>query len=109
MYIQTGILSTISFSIASFVMGVGGVNDYVQYGALGLLAIVVIFLCKHLQKITDQHTSERKELVLALAKREADFIEMIRQDVKSRDRLSEALEDRPCLIGDQRIEKQKRE
>jgi hypothetical protein len=110
MYFQTGILSVIAFFDTTFLLAVGGESEFVQYGALGLLGIVVLFLCKHLSSLTEQHTLERKELVVALAKRESDFIDMIKQDVVSRDRLSEALEDRPCLLGDQRItEEQKRE
>jgi len=78
-------------------------NPFVEYGALGLAFTVVLFLCKHLNRLTELHRQERKELVVTLQAREEQFIKMVEHRIAADNRLSEALEDRKCIAGDQRI------
>ncbi len=72
------------------VMAMG--DSYLQYGALGLCAIVVIFLCGHIRVLTDK--IDRKDRVLG---------ELYEKNTKAYSRLADLLEDRPCLMKDKRI------
>lgn len=98
-------------SVMPFLLGAGifaqgqfvPAHPYVQYGALGLCAIVVIFLCKHLTCITTEHRQERKALVLQLKSGESDKVDLLTKLIAAQNRIAQALEDRPCLRGDQRI------
>lgn len=67
--------------------------DFLQYGALGLCAIIVIFLCHHITQLTNK--LDRKDQVLG---------EMFQKNIIANERLTEALGDRPCLKNDHRIE-----
>ena len=64
---------------------------------------MVIFLCKHLTCITRKHQEERAELVEDIKASETEKVELLRNNIRTLNRIAQALEDRPCLRGDQRI------
>ena len=96
-------LAVTPFFSTGFIVAIGGESEYIQFGALGLCALVVVFLCRYLSELTETHRKERKELIDAIKSRESEFIIIIKENIKADNRLAEVLEDRPCLIGDQRI------
>jgi len=89
-------LSITPIIIATAVVANGN-SPLLDYGGLGLAGAVVFFLCRYLSAITKQHREERTELVNSMKN-------IIREDINSRIRLAEALEQRPCLQGDSRID-----
>lgn len=83
--------------------GGGSPHRFVQYGALGICALAVVGLFAYLNKMTDIHRQERKELVASLQD-EAEKREALANDcIRAMDRLSECLADRPCVASDQRV------
>lgn len=87
-------LLTLSITPISIIAAVisGNESPVLDYGGLGLAAIVVIFLCRYVWKQNE-----------SLEKKDAVIIEMVKAGVTSQNRLSEALETRPCLKDDPRI------
>ena len=82
-------------------------NPYIQYGALGLCAIMVIFQCKRLSSMSKEHREERKELVASIEKRDERLADVTERCIQSYNRLADVLNDRPCLHRDRRINEQK--
>lgn len=80
--------------------GLREVSGILQFGALGLCAYMVYD--QRLER--KQHREERKELVQSLQTKEHENKMLIENFTAATNRLAEALEDKPCLIGDQRIE-----
>ncbi len=78
----------------------------VQYGALGLCAIVVMFLCNYLKSLTAQHKEERAELVRSLKEKDTELLKTIQQNIDAYNRLSQLLRDRPCLMKDLRLDRE---
>lgn len=109
------LLTLTPIGLAAAVLASGeipGIPVYVQYGALGMCAAVVAFLCRFLQQREkahseerdrrwESHMTERAELVRSLAEnqqRHEDKIEKITERVsKSLDRFTDILETRPCI------------
>ena len=71
---------------------VGVIPDWMQYGSFGLCCVLVIYLMYQLDKMGK-----------VIGKKDDKFIELMKEDIESRNRLSQALEDRPCLAHDQRV------
>jgi len=65
---------------------------YLQYGALGICFIMVLFLCKYIWHLSDllSKQSDRNEKV-------------IERNTKSNNDLVDCLKDRPCIMGDKRM------
>jgi hypothetical protein len=78
--------------------------EFIQYGALGLCAIVVIFLCNHLKGMVVQHKEERKSLINDLKCKDEKLLNLTKQSIEAYDRLAQLLSDRPCLFKDKRID-----
>jgi hypothetical protein len=78
-------------------------SPYVEYGALGLCAVVVMFLCNYLKSLTAQHREERAELVQGLQTKDGELAKLTQQNTEAYNRLSQLLRDRPCLMKDSRI------
>jgi hypothetical protein len=66
--------------------------DWIQYGAFGLCCVMVMYLLYYINKMGE-----------VIREKDQKYIELLEKDIRSRDRLSEALEDKPCLQGDQRL------
>ena len=75
----------------------------VEYTALALCAIVVMFLCNYLKGLTTQHREERAELVESLKEKDDELAILTKQNTESYNRLSQMLRDRPCLMKDSRM------
>ncbi len=78
--------------------GSGLIQTIVQGGALGLCAVLVLWLCYSFSKVLADHKKERMELVKALQ-------EQIRKDqlntqamVAALNRVASTLHERPCLV-----------
>ncbi len=80
---------TLIFSLTPFglvaAIGSAADNTGLEYGALGLCAIIVFFLCNHIKYLT-------KKLEL-----------LSEGNTKAYNRLADMLDDRPCLMKDRRI------
>lgn len=70
---------------------------YLQYGALGLCAIIVVFLCGFIRQLIDK--LDRKDQTLA---------DLYKKNTDAFNRLADLLEDRPCLNNDHRIKGSKK-
>jgi len=89
------ILATTPFGLTAIInmlANTGDKPDYLQYGALGLCAVVVMFLCGFIKQLIDK--LDRKDQVMG---------EQFEKNTKAYDRLADLLEDRPCLLKDKRI------
>jgi hypothetical protein len=86
------ILTLVPFGCVA-IIGMANGDAYLQYGALGLCAIIVIFLCKHIIQLTEK-----------LDKKDKTFIDLCERNTTAYHRLTNMLEDRPCLMKDKRIE-----
>ena len=84
------ILSTIPFIITATVANTGDAK--LQYGALGLCAMIVVWLCAYINKLSDK-----------LDKKDAVLGDLYAKNTEAYNRLAQVLEDRPCLQGDQRV------
>ena len=65
---------------------------YLQYGALGLCALIVMFLCKyifHMSNLLSKASDKLEKLTL--------------KNTDAYDRLTEVLKDRPCIMKDRRL------
>lgn len=82
-------------------------HPFIQYGALGLCAVVVMFLCNYLKTLTTQHKEERHELVQGLREKDNELLKTIQQNIEAYNRLSQLLRGRPCLMNDERLERDK--
>jgi len=80
-------------AIITTLANAGGRPDYLQYGALGLCAIVVIFLCGFIKQLIDK--LDRKDKVMG---------ELYQKNTEAYNRLANLLSDRPCLQKDHRIQ-----
>lgn len=69
-----------------------------EIGALGLCALMVFMSYKERKETAVERKEERSSLVTELQERTDAF-------TKAVNRISEALEDRPCVKNDKRIEK----
>lgn len=65
---------------------------FVQYGALGLCAVMVGFLCWHLEKMRGDIKSLN-----------ANLLEAYKENSRVIDKQSKMLNDRPCLVNDTRL------
>ena len=65
---------------------------FLQYGALGVCFVMVLFLCKYIWHLSDILTkqTERAEKV-------------IDKNTESNNKLIDCLKDRPCIMGDRRM------
>lgn len=70
----------------------GPFPDWLQYGAFGLCCLMVLYLLWYLT-----------EMGKIIREKDKNFIDLLEKDIKSRTRLTQALEDRPCLQDDQRL------
>ena len=68
------------------------IPDWMQYGSFGLCCVMVVYL---IYQIHDMGKIVREK--------DNKYIDLLEKEIKSRDKLSELLEDRPCITGDQRI------
>jgi len=104
--IELKILALIPFcgaTIISLLAAAPGMEtEFVQYGALGLCAIVVIFLCNHLKAITIQQKDERKQLVAELQKKNEELKKLVEANTSAFEEFAELLGDRPCIAHDAR-------
>jgi len=75
----------------------------VQYGALGLAGMVVYYQCQYLKDLTKQHREERKELIESLKNDDSKNRELLTQNIKAYNRLTDILSDRPCLHQDKML------
>lgn len=64
------------------------IGGFVQYGALGLCAIMVMFMIKHICDLTSKLDAKNTQI-----------IEMLKTDIEAKNRLAQCLEDRPCVMG----------
>jgi hypothetical protein len=85
------ILAIAPFGCVAIIAAAEG-NSYLQYGALGLCSVIVVFLCKHIIQLTDK-----------LDKKDKNFIDLCERNTTAYHRLTSLLEDRPCLMNDKRI------
>lgn len=83
-------LTAMTSTVAVTSVGTG----WVQYGALGLCAVMVIFLI-NLIKAQAEVIKEKDKKLMSL----------LEAHLKATNRLAEALEDRPCLESDSRVKK----
>jgi len=79
------------------ITGVATISDamfpgWMQYGAFGLCCVLVVYLMYQVNKMGD-----------IIGQKDKEYIELIKQDIKSRERLTEVLQDRPCIHNDQRV------
>ena len=79
-------MATSPFACLGIIENNPDVNSFIQYGALGLCTVMVGFMIKH---ITD--------LTIKLDAKNAQIIEMLQKDIDAKNRLSQCLEDRPCI------------
>lgn len=86
------ILTLTPFAAAIFLCATDK-NNVLDYGALGLCAIIVLFLCAHIKSLTEK--LDRKDKVLG---------ELYERNTAAYQRLANLLEDRPCLMRDKRIQ-----
>lgn len=81
----TTFLAIVPFFCVAIISAETG-DSKLQYGALGLCGLVVAFLCNHIKCLT-------KKITDLCEKNNAAYL-----------RLSNLLEDRPCLMKDKRIQ-----
>ena len=85
-------------AIALFsIVGITSVNnellpEWMQYGSFGLCCVLVLYLMYQIN-----------ELSKIIRQKDDAYIELLQKDIESRNRLSQLLEDRQCIAGDQRI------
>lgn len=70
-------------------------KSFLDYGALGLCAICILFLCGFVKQLIDK-----------IDKKDLQLNEHYVQNTRAFDRLADLLEDRPCLMKDKRIREQ---
>jgi len=91
--IELKLLGLTPFGCAMFLAATEpGGPAYLQYGALGLCAMVVLFLCIFIRDLITK--LDRKDQVLA---------DLQQKSIEAYARLADMLEDRPCLKNDKRI------
>ena len=79
-------------------------NDVpIQITALAILAISVIALWKYLNRITEEHKDERTKLFETLQTNQAKITDLYQQNLKLLLQVVQTLQDRPCIMHDQRI------
>jgi len=64
----------------------------IEYGALGLCAVIVLFLCRHIGQLSTELKETRTE-----------NSELLKDNNRAMNRIAEMLFDRPCLMKDHRI------
>lgn len=79
-------------AVINMLADTGEKPDFLQYGALGLCAIIVIFLCGFIRQLIDK--LDRKDKVMG---------ELYEANTRAYNRFADVLEDRPCLAKDKRI------
>lgn len=67
---------------------------YLQYGALGICFVMVLFLCKYIWHLSELLTEQSKRTE-----------QVIEKNTESNNNLVSCLKDRPCIMGDNRINK----
>jgi len=70
---------------------------FIQYGALGLAGFLIYKQCGYLEKITEQHVIERKELVASLKADVEKRDEIVEKNTAAFDKVADALNKKPCL------------
>lgn len=83
------------FALLALASGTAAANTGtgpVQYGALGLCGVMVVFLISHIKA--------QAEIIKA---KDEKLTELLTDDIKAKNRLAEALEDRPCICEDSRV------
>ena len=91
-------------------------NTFVEYGALGICAFSVAMLFRQLSDIrqthkderaslvdalriqNESHKEEREKLVQKLSELNCNLVDLLEKSIRSDDKLTEALKNRPCLI-----------
>lgn len=94
------------------ILGEGNVLDgvpYLQYGALGLCAIMVFVGFWERAKLNERMNSRERHLESAIIAKDkqleltnVEVRRLLLNSTRAINRLAEVLEDRPCLVGDQR-------
>lgn len=106
------ILATIPF--IGGMLAAGQESALIQYGGLGVCALSVMGLFRYLNTLTKmhreereaaikQHYEERKELVASIAAEQKLKDEQFRNYYSTIAKITEALQDRPCVLKDKRI------
>lgn len=93
------LFAILALGSASTVVSTG--TGWVQYGALGLCGFMVMFLINHIKaqaKVIEKKDDEIKE-------NNKELRRLLKDDISAKNRLAEALEDRPCICGDSRVNK----
>ena len=75
-----------------FLASNSGATTYLDYGALGLCAFMVAWMCWHNSQLAA--SNDRKDKILG---------ELNAKNTAAYNRLANLLEDRPCLFKDNRI------
>lgn len=94
-------LAVIGLCMGSTAVGELGGPVWLQYGALGLAGMMVVFLCYFLKTLLEQQNKERIILLdkLEAVRETADnrLSELVRRNSETFNRLARLLESRPCL------------
>ncbi|MDD5328044.1 MAG: hypothetical protein PHY02_09585 [Phycisphaerae bacterium] len=86
------ILSLTPCILAIMVTTTAGEAPYLQYGALGLCAMIVYFLCKYIYHLSGLLSKDSEKLE-----------QLTEKNTKAYDRLTDVLKDRPCIMKDSRL------
>jgi len=89
------ILSIVSMAVIDGISHIQFVGGYLQWGALGLLAMALVGLFVYLNKLTDIHKKDNQA-----SRRE--WILISRKNTEAMNNLARCLQDRPCLRQDDR-------
>ena len=90
---MTRLCCIIPFVCTTVLGGADGSPHYLQYGALGLCAIMVVWMCKHITCLGRKLDSKDNMI-----------IDLCMKNTQAYNRLAELLKDRPCLNKDSRID-----
>lgn len=97
------LLALMPFFGAGMIATIANNAPVIEYGALGLCGMVVLFLCNHLKGMVVQHREERAELIGSLKEKDEHLAQLTKQNMMAYNRLAQLLTDRPCLMKDRRI------
>lgn len=101
-FIFTGLLSLLG-SATSVPFSKEIVDSVLQFGALGLCGYMVFCNIRYQNSLIDQHRIEREKLVASLERTANTYERLLERTVTMMNRITDTLDDRPCLHKDPRL------
>jgi hypothetical protein len=82
------------------------IHGVIQFGALGLCGYMVYCNIRYQNTLMNQYHKERENLVATIEKATKMYETLLERVLNSLNRVSDALDDRPCLRKDSRLKQE---